>query len=252
MYTLRKAVSREDGVRALLPENAYIQKLREAEGVFEIGNVLVDRAQLIDRRFLCDSLHCMRYVPSRKRYRGCCCTDLEVDLTPNELLAMRRCCSRYLASDGADAERPEYRIARRVLETEEWQDANYRGEPYLTHSREKVCSMGYIARDGRLLCGLNAMAEALGEPVARWKPATCYVFPLHYVEYRPGHYLLTVVCGENHEYIDAAEEIGRLACLKKPQTEAPPAYVALRGEIEWLFGAPFYEKLRQLAQAQQG
>jgi hypothetical protein len=246
-FKINETITNEDRVRAVLPEVAYIEKLKEMGEALFIDNVLIDAPQLIERRFICDTLHCMRRTGKHGHCKGSCCTDLEVNITPNEVLQMRRLAKKYLASSAAAPESPEYAVAKRVMEGDGWMDQNYRGEPTITHSKKNVCSLGHVDGEGRLLCAVNAMAAALGDPIAKWKLITCYVFPLHYIEYEEGRYLLTVLCRENHESLDAAPDIGRLRCINRPPKDAPPAYESLRGEIECLFGARFYTRLAEAA-----
>ncbi|MCX7047214.1 MAG: hypothetical protein NTX50_17215, partial [Candidatus Sumerlaeota bacterium] len=213
-------------------------------GALDIGNILVDKPQLVTRRFSCDTCHCVHALKNGKR-KGSCCTDLEVDLTPNEIHDVRRLALLYLKSPIAQVAAPECIIARRILQTNDWLNESDCGEPCLAHTKERICSLGYLDADGRLLCALNAMTAALGEPLPKWKMMTCYVFPLHYVEYQNDKYLLTILCRENYQYLGADVDVARLRCLAQPQPDAPPAYQSLQGEIEFLLGAAFYLKLRE-------
>lgn len=245
MFKIRKSVAREDQVRALLPERAYAKQLLKEDGTLWVGNVLVDARRLVDGRFCCDTRHCVRST-KKGRLKGSCCTDLEVNLTPNEIAMVRRLARRYLVCDGADPRSPVHDIARVVADSDDgWLELNYREEPTLSHNRKKKCALGFIAEDGRLLCAMNAMAEALGEPLEKCKFMTCYVFPLHYVEYEDDKYLLTIINSDNHEHLDADEAIGKLRCIRKPPDDAPPAYRFLKGEIEYLLGKRFYRALCQ-------
>jgi len=247
-FRVNQSLQREDSVRALLPERAYVRWLQEKGQAVRIDNVIVDAPEIIARRFLCDTAHCARLSRKRGKLKGSCCTDLEVDLTPNEIRRIRRLARLYLESGNADPEAPFYAVARGVEDDDGWMDENHLGEPRLTHTRKKVCSMGFLDEEGRLLCALNAMAEALGAPVAKWKLQTSFLFPLHYVEYKDGEYLLTIIAEDNYENMEGCAEAARLRCVRKPPADAPRAYQSLRHEIETLLGKRFYRKLERAAE----
>jgi len=262
MFHINKQVTGEDSVRALLSERAYVADLRDKGLALEIGNIVVDAPQIIERDFQCDTSRCVRLTKKGKR-KGSCCTDLEVNLTPNEERNLRRLAKRRLAlrrtgggkraqeterdekDGGAPDEAAVRLIARRLADSDSWLEKNYRGEPCLAHAKDGLCVLGYVSRDGRLMCALNAMAEAIGEPASKWKLMTCFTFPLHYVEYEDGKYLLTIICKENHENMDADKYLGKLRCLREPPAGAPRAYESLKEEIELLLGRLFYARLRK-------
>lgn len=242
IYNIRREMAAEDTVRATLPERAYVRGLIDDGDAIEIDNVVVDARELIERRFICDTLHCLR-VKKNDRLRGSCCTDLEVNLTPNEIQHLKDVAERYLDSPAAQTGGMAGQIARRIIEGDKVIDINHLGEKRLTHNKKKVCSLGFIDDDGRLLCALNAFADGIGEELPLVKLPTCYLFPLHYVEYEKGRFLLTLISEANYESLEGAYEVARLRCARKPPKDAPRAYESLRGEIEFTLGKSFYRRM---------
>jgi hypothetical protein len=226
----------------------YIGELREKELLLEIDNVAVDAEQLVLRTFQCNTNYCVKCsgMNGTKEYKGSCCTDLSVDLTDPEkekLVEMARLAKQRLRFEPRD---PIGRIVELLL-MDEFSETNDEHEDVLRHRSDGRCIMSWI-EEGTLRCSINTLCHRLGLSVEEFKPDPCYLFPLHYSEYSRNRFLLSILCEETRYWIGQHACVGKLACLRKPEKGAPPAYVYLRGEIEHIFGKQFYLELDRQAQ----
>lgn len=248
-YQIDRFVDEQNHYRCHGPEQYYVDQL-EARGLLvQLKNVAVDAEQLILRAFQCDSRWCLRCAGegAKKKYKGACCTDLEVDLTPDELERIRKLGVLARERLTLSPRDPLADVVKR-MESGKFTSTTDKGERALEHLRTGRCPLSWMERDGTLRCGINSLCLKMELPLENYKPDPCILFPLHYVQYRPGQFLLTVICDENYQYIGADAYVAKLRCLRKPQPDAPPAFVWLKQEIIHCFGEDLYAALEQAAE----
>jgi hypothetical protein len=142
--------------------------------------------------------------------------------------------------------RPIQRIIERLLDGG-MVEINEDHDKILRHRKNGSCGMSWFDVEGRLRCSINTMVEALGLRIEDYKPGPCYLFPLHYEEYARGKFILSVLSEETRFWVRQHQVVSKLACLRRPEPGSPPVYVSLQGEIEHLFGKPFYKELARQA-----
>jgi hypothetical protein len=233
----------QNHARVHFSELQYMEALEARGGLLHLDNVAVDIEQTILRTFQCDTGYCVRCArkDGAVKFRGSCCTDLEVNLTRHEtdqIRALARLADERLRLAPSD---PLRDVVHRIT-AHRFTERTAGGETALRHLRTGRCALSWM--DGATLrCALNTLCDRLGEPLARYKAEPCYLFPLHYAEYAPQRYLVTVLCAETQPWIGSDAYIGKLRCLGKPQPGAPPVYVSLRDEIVLCLGEALYEAL---------
>lgn len=247
-YRINPYVDEQNHYRCHGPERHYVEQLEGRGGLIRLDNVLVDAEQLVLRSFQCDPTWCTRVSGEGrdKKYKGCCCTDLEVDLTPEEIARMQKLGELAQQRLELGARDPMRDVAKR-LAADNFMETTEKGERAIAHLPSGRCPIGFIERDGAFRCGLNKLCGLMELPLTDYKPEPCFLFPLHFVEHQPGVYLLTVVSEQSHEYIGAHVYVTKLRCLRKPQPGAPPAFISLRYEITHCFGEAFYAALAREA-----
>ncbi len=231
-------------------ERRFIEGLRNAGRLIEIGNVHVDAERLVFRAFQCNTSYCVKCSGKNglTKYQGSCCTDLQVDLTEDEKRRIEDLAARAKANPKILAEDSIREIVGKVLagevsETDENHDLIFK------HREDGRCVMSWLDGSGQLRCSINTMVERLGLAIEDFKPNPCYHFPLHYLEYEPGVYLMTLLSEETRHWAQQHRTVTKLICLRKPEPGAPSAYLFLRREIEHLFGEAMYAALDREAQA---
>jgi len=249
-YRIESHIDQQNHLRCHQPERHYIDELTRRGGALTLDNVIVDVEQIILRSFQCDTRECLRTtgVGADKRFKGSCCTDLQIDLTDVEVARMRqlgRLASQTLKLAASD---PLSAIVRR-LGAGDFTEKNERGERMIKHLPSGRCPAGWIDKDAALRCGLNTLCERLALPLTHYKSGPCFLFPLHTVEHAPGAYFLTLLCKATYEWVGSHVIVARLRCLCKPPPGAPPAYMALKDEIILCFGENFYHDLACEAKA---
>lgn len=247
-YKINPYIAEQNHYRFHAAERHYIEQLEARGGLIRIDNVDVDAESLVQRHFRCDSRHCLRQTEKDgvKKYKGCCCTDLQVDVTATEMERLRELGQLALDKLQFSPREPLGEIARRMAEGNITEVTEI-GEMAFIHLRSGRCPLGWITREGSLFCGINALCYKLELPLGYYKPEPCIMFPLHFVEYLPGKVFVTVVCDQSHEAVGAAAVVTKLRCLRKPQADAPPAIISLKYEITLTFGEEFYRKLAAAA-----
>lgn len=238
----------ENHRRAHAPENFYLDTLRERGHLIEIDNVQIDAEQLVLRAFQCDTAWCVRASgdPASRQFKGSCCTDLQVDVTPHETAKLRELAAIAEERLSLGIGDPLLPIVRRLRDNK-FAETVDRGDTAFRHLGSSRCSLSWLSTGGVLRCGINTLCEKLRLPLEQFKPEPCYLFPLHYVEAVPGRYFFTLITAETFEYIGADRHTAHLKCLRKPKPGSPPAYQALKYEITLCLGEEFYEKLEQAA-----
>lgn len=248
-FALNPRVLASDKDRHHGAERHYVEGLRERGMLLEIGNVDVDAEQLVARTFQCDIGYCLKCSGegAAKKYKGSCCTDLQVDLAGSELDRLRDLAERADAALDFGPRDPLGRVVRTILDDKHTEIVEDQAVA-LRHSKNGACALG-VVEDGMLRCGINLLCRRLDLPLTEYKPAPCYVFPLHYARYRDDRTILTVLSEETRHWIKQHPTVAKLRCMSRPQPGAPVAYEFLRGEIEHLFGPEFYAELARAAEA---
>lgn len=246
-YRINARIDEQNHYRCHAPESHYIEELKKRGGLIQLDNIMIDAEQLVRRTFQCDVNWCLRCSGegAAKKYKGSCCTDLEVDLTGYEIEKMQelgRLAEQNLSFPAHD---PVGAIVRR-LTGGSFIEKTEKGEMAIDHLPSGRCPLSWMER-GVFRCGINTLCLALKLPLSEYKPDPCYIFPLHYVEYKPGAYFLTIVTPETYKWIGADAYVAKLSCLRKPQPGAPPAYAFLKGEIILCLGEKFYAALTRAA-----
>jgi hypothetical protein len=242
-YRLNANVAHSDFLRARSSDLAHVEQLAENGELLYIGNIAVDVPNIVFRRFLCDTRICVtkRRKNGKTRYSGSCCTDLVVEVSEPEQQRIERLAELYLKKVPKPDRGP--RAAARRLVNDNVFVLTDKQEPILDDFPANRCILSWMDKGGRLRCSLNSMCIALHEPIAKWKLDACYCYPLHYVDYEPSRWFLTVVCRENYRMLGAAKEAATRPCLLNPPKDAPRAYRFLRGELEHLWGKEFWQEL---------
>ena len=240
MFRLNERVAATDFLRSRLAERALVEELEAAGRILRVGNVAVDVPNLIHRRFRCDTRRCIRVSRrnGRKWYTGSCCTDLVVEITPPERRRLKRIARAYL-HDVPDAPKPLVKAARRILDDGIFAKTTT-NEPCLDDHRTNRCILSYVDATGVFRCAAHAMILALGRHLESHKPDPCFAYPLHYVDYEPGRFFLTILNPTNCKRLGASKQTANMPCVTRPPADAPHAYVALRSELEHLWGRRFW------------
>lgn len=246
-FKLNESVDRLEFERHHNTEDQYIEELRERGLILDIDNVTVDAEQLVLRTFQCNTDYCVKCkgTGSAKEFKGSCCTDLQVDMTRPEVDKIVEMGKLARAKLNLPKSHPLSEIVDRILghRITEISDEN---ELHLIHRRNERCVMSWMEGD-TLRCSINTLCDRLGLDLIEFKPDPCFLFPLHYTEYRKGAYLVSLLTKETESWIEQHSIVGRLRCLSKPEPGAPPAYVSLRYELEYIFGKKFYRELARQA-----
>lgn len=248
-FPINRRVDEQNHLRCHGPEHTYIRQLDQRGMLLRLGNVLVDAEQVILRTFRCNTLWCLRPEGegATKKFKGSCCTDLEVDLTADEIERLKklgRVAKKRLRLSPYD---PLSEVVHRLQEEALTEETSY-GEQALRHTRSGRCILSWMDRDGSLRCGLNTLCARLDLPLTEYKPDPCFLYPLHFAEPYRGIYFVTLISPETYEYIGAHSQTAKMRCLRRPEPGAPPAYVQLKWEIILLFGESFYNELAKLAE----
>jgi hypothetical protein len=246
-YSLNNKVAECDYLRARSADVAHVEKLRARSELLILGNIAVDIPNLIERRFACDTRHCVRITKrnGRRWFGNSCCTDLVVEIAAPERERLEQLARDYRrrVRRGPKALR---KIAEKVLDGDAFAET-VRDEPILNDRRTNRCIMSYLDGGKVLRCSINTMVDALDYRIEDFKPDPCFMYPIHYVDYEPDQWFLTVVNRENYKALDAAKEAATMPCLNRPIRTAPPAYISLRRELEHLWGKAFWRELDQAA-----
>lgn len=248
-FKLNPYVDEQNHHRCHTDEQRYMRELDARGMLLRIGNMVIDAEQLVLRTFQCNSSYCTRCVKKdgKTTFKGSCCTDLEVDVTEEEVRRLHelgKIAKRKLRLPPGDDLSP---IIERLAKNA-FTETTSKHETAFRHLSSGRCSLSWPAADGAVLCGINALCMALELPLNEYKPDPCFLFPLHYVEPVPGLYFITLLTSETYQYIGADAYVGKLHCLSKPQPGSPPAYQFLKGEINHCFSGGLYEALDEAAQ----
>jgi hypothetical protein len=248
-YRFNREVRAQDYIRHNVQERKYIDDLRDRGLLIELDNILADGEQLVLRTFQCNTSYCVRCTgsSSTREYKGSCCTDLMVDVTPFEKTKLTELAERARSEIKFTSGDPVGKIVDLVLR-DRYTEVNEDEEEELLHRKNGACIMSWMDGNGQLRCSINTLVYKLGLDIEEFKPDPCYVFPLHYAEVGLDQVILTVLSEETRFWIEQDKCVSRLRCLRMPEPGSPPTYQFLRGEIEYLLGKPFFRELDHRAQ----
>ncbi len=248
-HRLNRSVRAQDFLRHSLQEHKYLKDIRERGLLLEIDNILVDAEQLVLRTFQCNTNYCVQCTGSSatREYKGSCCTDLMVDVTGDEKTRLRELAEKARAELDLPADGQLGKIVDRVL-NDKFTEINEDGEEELLHRDTGACTMSWIDETGQFRCSINSLVYKMNLKIEEYKPDPCYIFPIHYTEVGVDTYLISVLSEETRFWIEQDKCVGRLRCLRKPEPGSPPAYQALKGELEYLVSEDFYRELDIKAQ----
>jgi hypothetical protein len=243
-FKINPYVHEQNHIRSHSSEQFYIDQLREDELVLDLDNVAVDIDQLFFRSFQCNTHWCLRCGKEEgiREYKGSCCTDLEVNITPEEKNRLVKLAELADGKLDLAEDDPVRKVVGRVRE-DQFTEITDGGELAFKHLRSTRCSMSWVDGDGTLKCAINTLTERLNLNLTDYKPEPCFLFPLHYVEYAPDRYFVTLICKETYQWIGADKYVTKLRCLRKPEPGSPPAFTFLKYELIYCFGEAFYQQL---------
>lgn len=249
VFQLNPYVNEQNHFRCHTTEHRYMAQLDERGLLLHIDNMLVDAEQLVLRSFQCDSGYCTKCQnkDGLTHYKGCCCTDLEVDVTPEEVRRLRELGAMARDKMKLAPNDPLNPVLDR-LSKDTFTEITDKGELAFKHLRSGRCALSWVGPGGAVRCSINSMCLALEVPLTVYKPDPCYLFPLHYVEPIPGTYFITLLSKETYAAIGADAYVGKLRCLAKPQPGSPPAYQFLKSELDHCFSGGLYDALHAAAQ----
>jgi len=217
------------------PWRRYIRALKERGLLAELDGVMIDAATLFETRFRCDTRTCASV--GRAPGIESCCTDYEVEITPEEHArivargeAVVALLNRY---DGARVT-PGRTIGEFFIES----------HTIALGKEQARCAFSYRDPDGQLRCGLHSLALEQGAPVDSIKPLACVLFPIVIYRFENGETLLTATSRETAPLF-GREKDTELPCLRVQQGD--PMYVECRMAIEAGFGKSFYARLERVA-----
>ena len=248
-FKLNPYVDEQNHQRCSTSELAYMRQLDARGMLLTIENMLVDAEQLVLRTFQCDSAYCVKcsQQSGAAKYKGSCCTDLEVDVTEEEVRRLQelgRMGKERLQLTASDPLTPVLdRLTKKTFI-----EPTEKGETAFKHLPSGRCALSWMTPGGILRCGINSLCMALELPLIEYKPDPCYLFPLHYMEPVPNTYFITLLSKETYQYIGADAYVGKLRCLAKPQPGSAPAYQFLRSELNHCFHGGIYDALDAAAQ----
>lgn len=247
-FRINTLLADDEFKRHQAPARHYLEALREKNLLIEIGNVMVDAEQLVLRTFQCDTGYCVKCSgPGAKaQYKGSCCTDLQVDITPYEAEKVEELARLAQEKLDLNARDPVGAVVESILKGKAF-GINDDKELAFKHKKNGACAMSWIEGEGALRCTINTLCMRLGLPIEEFKPAPCFLFPLHYCEIERNKYILSILSEETRYWIEQHRDVTKLRCLSRPQPGSPSAYVFLRAEIERLFSKRFYKELDEHA-----
>jgi len=229
--------------------------LRNSE-LIEVDGVLVDVANVLRRRYRCDTFCCVRRLDLPVHdsvLAGDCCHGPEVRLTAAEeegLLAHLDGIMRHMAPG------PRQALIARLT--------RYRRDPALAfccpvmvngrpigHRRLRLTPAGNCIfrvegyENGRpfVRCAVHAYVLERGVPLWGIKPMTCWVWPLTVVPLYDGRLLLTVHTLDTVRFTGEGRYHASRPCLQCPPEDAPFLYRTAEAELRRLFGDAFYDHL---------
>jgi hypothetical protein len=220
------------------PWRRYIDSLRGRGLLVEVDGIMVDCEAMFRTRFHCDTRICAG--TDRDPETESCCTDYEVEITPEEK-------ERIVANADEVLELLSRYDAGRVnaqRSISEFFDESHS----ISLAKEKGrCAFSYRAPEGQLRCGLHSLALEKNVPVASIKPLTCVFFPVVVYRFENGDSLLTAISRDTSDLMEGgANKDMQLPCLRVQKGD--PMFMECRTAIETGFGQTFFAHLTAAAE----
>ena len=223
------------------PWRRYILSLKEHGLLADVDGIMVDAGTIFKTRFRCDTRTCAGI--DRGPGIESCCTDYEVEITPEEH-------ARILENGGALLELLRRHDGERVAAGRKIGEFFLESHTISLAKEQSRCAFSYRDTGGQLRCGIHSLALEKGVAIASIKPLACVLFPLVIYRFENGETLLTATSRETGPLF-GREKDAELPCLKMEQGD--PMFVECRMAIEAGFGEAFYHRLatvaKQFAQA---
>lgn len=219
------------------PWRRYMRALKERGRLAELDGIMIDAATVFETRFRCDTRTCAGL--DRARGVESCCTDYEVEITPEEH-------ARIVAQGDAVIALLNRRDGARVSPGRAIGEFFIESHTIVLAKEQARCAFSYREAGGQLRCALHSLALEQGAAVASIKPLACVLFPLVIYRFENGETLLTATSHETAPLF-GREKDTELPCLRVQQGD--PMYIECRTAIEAVFGEAFYQRLTGVAAA---
>ena len=218
------------------PWRRYIDSLRGRGLLMDVDGILVDCQAMFRTRFHCDTRLCAGI--DRDPETDSCCTDYEVEITPEEK-------ERIVANADGVLELLSRCDAGRV-NTHRSISEFFEESHSISLAKEKGrCVFSYRNPEGQLRCGLHSLALEKNVPVASIKPLTCVFFPIVVYRFENGDTLLTTISRDTSGLMEGAKDT-QLPCLRVQKGDL--MFMECRTAIETGFGPVFFAHLSAAAE----
>lgn len=218
------------------PWRRYIDSLRGRGLLVDVDGILVDCEAMFRTRFHCDTRTCAGI--DRDPETESCCTDYEVEITPEEK-------ERIVANADAVLELLSRYDAGRVNAQRSISEFFEESHSISLAKEKGRCVFSYRDSEGRLRCGLHSLALEKNVPVASIKPLTCVFFPVVVYRFENGDTLLTAISRDTAGLMEGAKDT-QLPCLRLQKGD--PMFMECRTAIETGFGSAFFAHLTSAAE----
>lgn len=218
------------------PWRRYIDSLRGRGLLVDVDGILVDCEAMFRTRFHCDTRTCAGI--DRDPETESCCTDYEVEITPEEK-------ERIVANADAVLELLSRYDAQRVNAQRSISEFFEESHSISLAKEKGRCVFSYRDSEGRLRCGLHSLALEKNVPVASIKPLTCVFFPVVVYRFENGDTLLTAISRDTAGLMEGAKDT-QLPCLRIQKGD--PMFMECRTAIETGFGSTFFAHLTSAAE----
>jgi hypothetical protein len=233
-----------------------------AHEIAEIDGVVVDVANILGRRFLCDGLCCLRSPDSacsagqQAAATGDCCQEPWVPLSTEEQDRIAQHLEGILAYMTPEAQAlVKGQLARgkesrttfcHPVRSQEGRDLGVTALKLIRRN----CIFRALGRDGdkwQSRCAIHGYC--LAKSLAPWevKPLYCWLWPLTIVPLYDGRFLLTVHNRENYQFTQEQKTRAAKPCLAAPSSSGLWLYQVFASELKHIFGESFYQALSTLA-----
>ncbi len=210
-------------------ERRYIDYLRETDNAIEIGNLIVDIPQVVQRKFLCHTDLCIGCNGGNSLLNRSCCSTFEVRVAPEEM-------ERIEPLVPLVAERHPSIAAELARRDGQWWYYNENDYNKTMEDKDDGGCIFLTPREGGMYkCSLHALALEKGWNPSRCKPAACTMYPL-FVMTVDDDLLLTCTCADTKTVIDDTDNYRHFRCLEKNEMAALPLYQEMKGVLIEMFG----------------
>ncbi|MCL6430554.1 MAG: hypothetical protein K6V36_06775 [Anaerolineae bacterium] len=224
--------------------------------LLEVDGVLVDVANVLQRRYRCDTSCCVYRLDREVHGRslaGDCCHRPEVRLAAGEeegLLAHLEGIMRHMAPGSREM------LIGRLARCQEDPGLAFSSPVIVNgrltgHRRLRLTPAGDCLfrfegyENGRpfVRCAIHAYLLESGLPLWGIKPMTCWVWPLAVVPLYDGRLLLTLHTRDTLMFTGEGHYHASRPCLLHPPEDAPFVYQTAEQELRQLLGNDFYDHL---------